>query len=85
MSESAERRGARLPAALRDEPLSTRLVYLYLCEVEAATAAELATDLALSLPTVYQARDALREAGLLVVASDPRDGRRDRYALRGAD
>lgn len=75
-------RPARLPRDLREEPLSVRLVYLYLLEVESATAAELAADLALSFPTVYQARDTLREHDLLVAASDPDDGRRDRYTLR---
>jgi len=75
-------RPARLPRCLREEPMSVRLVYLYLLEVESATAATLAADLALSMPTVYQARDTLRGYDLLATVPDPEDARRMRYRLR---
>lgn len=82
MTSDINTRPTRLPRCLREEPLSVRLVYLYLLEAESATTAELAADLALSNPTVYQARDALQEHDLLAAAPDPEDGRRRRYRLR---
>jgi DNA-binding MarR family transcriptional regulator len=82
MTSDITTRPTRLPRCLRDEPLSVRLIYLYLLEAESATAAELAADLALSMPTVYQARDTLQAHSLLATVPDPDDGRRRRHRLR---
>jgi hypothetical protein len=73
-----------LPDGVLDAPVSSRLVYLYVREVGAATVDQLATDLGLSKPPIYDARDRLLDRDLLTVVSDPEDGRRDVFRARSA-
>lgn len=81
-SGASDARLAALSQALAEESISVRLVYTALVIDGAATAADLAADLGVSLPTAYRARDTLLEHDLIIVLPDPEDGRRRHYQLR---
>jgi hypothetical protein len=72
----------RLPAAVREQPPSTRLVYLALLEGETPlTVATITAETGVSADRVRRVLGHLREESLVTVDDDPTDGRRNVYSL----
>jgi predicted ArsR family transcriptional regulator len=77
----------RLPAAVREQPPSTRLVYLALLEGETPlTVATIHQDTGVSADRVRRVLGHLCEEDLVAADDHPKDGRRKMYSLaRGAN
>jgi len=72
----------RLPIALRDQPPSTRLVYLALLEGDTPlTVATITAETGVSADRARRVLTHLREEGLVAADEHPDDGRRKLYQL----